>query len=171
MPSAAIPPTEISDIASSQLPTDCMVPYTLGERATPNTTDVFTSMEKFTSGRSLLNFRPSTYLPMWESREDKVNLIVATQAVTVHLGKKKVPPLHTLGTDPVQLRSATDPLAFATAALVARSCGARPGAGSARHGHMATEYLIERCVRPERTKGRRRMPRSSAESYICDGCF
>jgi hypothetical protein len=160
-PVSGITPAEISDVSSPQLPTDCMVPHMLWERATPNTTDVFMPMEKFTSGGSMLNLQPSTYLHLWEWREDKVNLIGATQPVTVRIRYEKVLPLLTLGTDPVQIRSATDPLAFATAALAARSRGARALAqdllGTAQ---MATENLIERYVRPEQTKGRRRMPYS-----------
>lgn len=158
-PVSGITPTEISDTSSPQLPTDCLAPHMLWERATANTADVFVPMEKFTSGSSMLNLQPSTYLRLWEWREDKVNLIGATQAITVRIRYEKVLPLLTLGTDPIQIRSATDPLAFATAALAARSRGARALAqdllGAAQ---MATENLIERYVRPEQTKGRRRIP-------------
>jgi hypothetical protein len=158
-PVSGITPTEISDTSSPQLPTDCLAPHMLWERATANTADVFVPMEKFTSGGSMLNLQPSTYLRLWEWREDKVNLIGATQSITVRIRYEKVLPLLTLGTDPIQIRSATDPLAFATAALAARSRGARALAqdllGAAQ---MATENLIERYVRPEQTKGRRRMP-------------
>jgi hypothetical protein len=72
---------------------------------------------------------------------------------------EKILPLLVLGTDPVQIRSATDALGFATAALGARSRGARALAadllGSAQ---TAAENLINRYVRPEQTKGRRRKP-------------
>ena len=88
-----------------------------------------------------------------------MNLIGATQPITVRIRYDTVLPLLTLGTDPVQIRSATDPLAFATAALAARSCGARALApdllGTAQ---MATENVIERYTRPLQIKGRRRMP-------------
>jgi len=160
-PVSGVTPTELSDVSSQQLPTDCLAPHILWERATANTTDVFVPVEKFTRGGSMLNLQPSTYLRMWEWREDKVNLIGATQPVTVRIRYEKVLPLLTLGTDPVQIRSATDPLAFATAALAARSRGARALAqdllGTAQ---MATENLIERYVRREQTKGRRRIPYS-----------
>jgi hypothetical protein len=153
--------TEISDVSSPQLPTDCLVPHMLWERATANSGDVFVPMEKFTSGGGMLNLQPSTYLRLWEWREDKINLIGATQSITVRIRYEKLLPLLTTGTDPVQIRSATDPLGFATAALAARSRGARALAqdllGTAQ---MATEQLIERYVRPEQTKGRRRMPYS-----------
>ena len=120
--------------------------------------DVFVPMEKFTSGGSMLNLQPSTYLRLWEWREDKVNLIGATQSITVRMRYEKVLPELTVGTDPVQIRSATDPLAFAAAALrlVAWRSGTRTG--FARRRTMATENLIERYVRPEQQKGRRRMP-------------
>src|SRR5271154_3433178 len=38
-PTSGVTPTEISDASSPQLPTDCMVPHMLWERATPNTSD------------------------------------------------------------------------------------------------------------------------------------
>ncbi|MGH9738838.1 MAG: hypothetical protein ACRD4X_09655 [Candidatus Acidiferrales bacterium] len=160
-PASGVTPTEISDTSSPQLPTDCLVPHMLWERATANSTDVFVPMEKFTSGGGMLNLQPSSYLRLWEWREDKVNLIGATLAITVRIRYEKVLPELTLGTDPVQIRSSIDPLAYATAALAARSRGARALAqdlmGAAQ---MATENLIERYVRPEQVKGRRRMPYS-----------
>jgi hypothetical protein len=160
-PASGVTPTEISDTSSPQLPTDCLVPQMLWERATANTTDVFVPMEKFTSGGGMLNLQPTTYLRLWEWREDKINLIGATQAITVRIRYEKVLPELTLGTDPVQIRSATDPLAFATAALAARSRGARAlGQDLMVAAQMATENLIERYVRPEQVKGRRRMPYS-----------
>ena len=160
-PTNGVTPTEISDTSSPQLPTDCLAPHMLWERATARTTDVFVPMEKFTSGGAMLNLQPSTYLRLWEWREDKINLIGATQSITVRIRYEKILPLLTIGTDPVQIRSATDPLGFATAALAARSRGARALAqdllGTAQ---MAIENVIERYVRPEQTKGRRRMPYS-----------
>lgn len=158
-PTSGITSTEISDVSSPQLPTDCLMPHMLWERASANTADVFVPMEKFTSGGSMLNLQPSSYLRLWEWREDKINLIGATQGIMVRVRYEKILPLLTLGTDPVQIRSATDVLGFATAALAARSRGARALAqdliGAAQ---MATENLIQRYVRPEQTKARRRMP-------------
>ncbi|HTZ74707.1 MAG TPA: hypothetical protein VMB47_12355 [Candidatus Aquilonibacter sp.] len=160
-PTTGVTSTEISDVSSPQLPADCLMPHMLWERAAANTTDVFVPMEKFTSGGGMLNLQPSSYLRLWEWREDKINLIGATQSITVRVRYEKLLPTLTLGTDPVQIRSATDPLGFATAALAARSRGARALAqdllGTAQ---MATEQLIERYVRPEQIKGRRRMPYS-----------
>jgi len=158
-PVSGITPTSISDTSSPQLPTDCLAPHMLWERATANTGDVFVPMEKFTSGGGMLNLQPSQFLRLWEWREDQINLIGATQNITVRIRYEKILPLITAGTDPVQIRSATDPLAFATAALAARSRGARALAqdllGTAQ---MATDNLIERYVRPEQTRGRRRRP-------------
>jgi hypothetical protein len=151
--------TEISDVSSPQLPTDCLAPHMLWERATANTTDVFVPMEKFMSGGDMLNLQPSSYLRLWEWREDKINLIGATQSITVRVRYEKTLPLLTLGTDPVQIRSSTDPLAFAAAALAARSRGQRAlAADLVGAAQMATENLIERYVRPEQVKGRRRRP-------------
>jgi len=151
--------TELSDVSSPQLPTDCLMPHMLWERATANTTDVFVPMEKFMSGGSMLNLQPSAYLRLWEWREDKINFIGASQAVTVRVRYEKVLSTLVLGTDPVMIRSATDPLAFATAALAARSRGARAlAADLLGAAQLATEKLIERYVRPEQVKGRRRKP-------------
>ena len=151
--------TEISDVSSPQLPTDCLMPHVLWERATTNSGDVFVPMEKFTSGGSMLNLQPSSYMRLWEWREDKINLIGATQSITVRVRYEKVLPALVLGTDPVQIRSATDALGYATAALAARSRGARALAvdllGAAQ---TAIENLINRYVRPEQTTGRRRKP-------------
>ena len=158
-PVSGITQVEISDVSSPQLPADCLVPHMLWERATANTTDVFVPMEKFTSGGSMLNLQPSSYLRLWEWREDKINLVGATQAITVRVRYEKVLPALALGTDPVQIRSATDALAFATAALAARSRGARAlAADLLGTAQMATENLIQRYVRPEQVKGRRRKP-------------
>jgi hypothetical protein len=163
-PSSGVTNTKISDTSSPQLPSDCLMPQMLWERATANTTDTFVPMRKFTSGGSMLNLQPSTYMRLWEWREDKINLIGATQGITVRARYEKVLPALTLGTDPVQILSATDPLAFATAALAPRSRGARALAqdlmGAAQ---LATENLIQRYVRPEQVKGRRRKP----YSYHC----
>jgi hypothetical protein len=151
--------TEISDVSSPQLPTDCLMPHVLWERATANTGDVFVPMEKFTSGGSMLNLQPSCYLRLWEWREDKINLVGATQSITVRVRYEKVLASLVLGTDPVQIRSATDALGYATAALAARSRGARALAvdllGAAQ---TAIENLINRYIRPEQTTGRRRRP-------------
>jgi len=151
--------TEISDVSSPQLPTDCLMPHVLWERATANTGDVFVPMEKFTSGGGMLNLQPSCYLRLWEWREDKINLIGATQSITVRVRYEKVLPILTLGTDPVQIRSATDALGYATAALAARSRGARALAVDLLSAaQTAIENLINRYIRPEQTKGRRRKP-------------
>ena len=158
---AGVTNTEISDTSSPQLPTDCLAPHMLWERATASTADVFVPMEKFTSGGGMLNLQPGAYLRLWEWREDKINLIGATQSITVRLRYEKALPQLTLGTDPVLIRSATDPLGFATAALAARSRGARALAQDLLvAAETATENLIERYVRPEQVKGRRRRPYS-----------
>jgi hypothetical protein len=157
--SSGVTNTELSDVSSPQLPTDCLMPHMLWERATANTADVFVPMEKFTSGGSMLNLQPSSYLRLWEWREDKINLVGATQAITVRLRYEKILPQLTLGTDPVQIRSASDPLGYATAALAARSRGARAlAADLLGAAQMATEKLIQRYIRPEQIKGRRRKP-------------
>lgn len=158
-PSTGVTNTEISDVSSPQLPTDCLAPHMLWERATANTTDVFVPMEKFTSGGSMLNLQPSTYLRLWEWREDKINLVGATQSITVRLRYEKTLPAIVLSTDPIQIRSSTDALGFAIAALAARSRGARALAADLfEQAQLAAEKLLQRYVRPEQIKPRRRKP-------------
>ena len=150
--STGVTNTELSDVSSPQLPTDCLMPHMLWEWVAANTGDVFMPMEKFTSGGAMLNLQPGSFLQLWEWRENKINLIGATQSITVRVRYEKVLPILTLGTDPIQIRSAT-------AALAARSRGARQLAidllGTAQ---TAIEELINRYIRPEQTKGRRRKP-------------
>lgn len=158
-PASGVTNTEISDVSSPQLPTDCLMPHRLWERATSNTTDTFMPMEKFMSGGGMLNLQPSSSLRLWEWREDKINLIGATQSVTVRVRYEKVLPALTLGTDPVQIRSSTDALGFATAALAARSRGARAlAADLLGTAQAAAEKLIQRYIRPEQIQPRRRRP-------------
>ena len=145
--------------SSPQLPAGCLMPHVLWGRATANAGDVFVPMKKFTSGGTMLNLQPSGYVRLWEWREDKINLIGATQSVTVRARYDKVLAALVLGTDPVQIRSAPDAVGYATAALAARSRGARAltvdllGATQ-----TAIENLINRYVRPEQTTGGRRKP-------------
>jgi len=64
-PSSGVTNMEISDSSSPQLPSDCLMPQMLWERATAHTADTFVPMEKFTSGGGMLNLQPSTYLRLW----------------------------------------------------------------------------------------------------------
>jgi hypothetical protein len=87
--STGVTSTEINDASSPQLPTDCLMPHVLWERATANTGDAFVLMEKFTSDGGMLILQPSCYLRLWEWREDKIHLIGATQSITVRARYQK----------------------------------------------------------------------------------
>jgi hypothetical protein len=151
-----VTPTLLNDASTPQLPTDLLVPHELWEQAA-GSSDVMIPMEKITSG--LPNLQPGSYLRMWEWREDAVNLVGATQEITLRIRYEKSLPSVVLGTDPVQIRSSVDPLAFSVAAMAARSRGARALAvDMSAAAQMETEKLIERYVRPEQFKGRRRKP-------------
>jgi hypothetical protein len=151
-----VTPTQLSDSSTPQLPVDLLVPHALWEQAA-GSTDLMIPMEKITGG--LPNFQPSAYLRMWEWREDAINLIGATQEMTLRIRYEKVLPSLVLGTDPVQIRSSVDPLAYSVAALAARSRGSRALAlDMSAAAQMESEKLIERYVRPEQFKGRRRKP-------------
>lgn len=148
--------TELSDASTPQLPTDLLAPHQLWEQAT-DSSDIFTPMEKITGG--LPNFQPGGRLRMWEWRTDAIQLIGATQEVTVRLRYEKSLPALVLGSDPIQIRSSLDPLAYAVAGMAARSRGAQAlAADMLALAEAAVTKLIERYVRPEQFKGRRRKP-------------
>ncbi|HEV2305976.1 MAG TPA: hypothetical protein VGR93_10685 [Candidatus Acidoferrales bacterium] len=148
--------TIISDVTTPQLPTDLLAPHQLLEQTT-GSSDIFTPMEKITGG--LPNFQPGARLRMWEWREDAIQLVGATQETTVRIRYEKSLPAIVLGTDPLQIRSSIDPLAYAVAAMAARSRGAQAlAADMFALAENAAEKLIERYVRPEQFKGRRRKP-------------
>ena len=159
-PVSGITPTEISDVSSPQLPTDCLAPHMLWERATANTGRRFRPHGKIHQRRRHAESPAEHVLaPVGMARGQN-------ESDRRDAGHHRPRPLRKSScrcsrSAPIPCRfvSATDPLAFATAALAARSRGARALAqdllGAAQ---MATENLIERYVRPEQTKGRRRMP-------------
>jgi hypothetical protein len=79
----------------------------------------------------------------------------------VRLRYEKVLPQLVHGTDPILIRASSDALAYATAAVAARARGARALAADMQTTAMeAIEKLIERYIRPEQFKGRRRKPYS-----------
>jgi hypothetical protein len=150
--------TEFSDISTPQLPTDLVVPHQVWEQQS-GSSDLFVPMEKIVSG--LPNLQPGSFLRMWEWREDTIQLLGATSEVTVRLRYEKVLPQLVLGTDPILIRASNDALAYATAAVAARARGARALAADMHSTAMgATEKLIERYIRPEQFKARRRKPYS-----------
>lgn len=149
-------PTQLNDTTSPQLPVNLLAPHNMWEMVT-GSTDLFIPMEKITGG--LPNLQPSSYLRIWEWREDSINLLGATQAITVRIRYEKSLSALTLGTDPMLIRYCTDPLGYATAAMAARSRGSRAlAADMLLAAQQATEKLIERYVRPEQLKARRRRP-------------
>ncbi len=148
--------TELTDTSNPQLPTDLMVPHQLWEQQT-DSGDLFVPLEKIVGG--LPNLQPGTFLRMWEWREDTIQLLGATSEVTVRLRYEKVLPQLVLGTDPILIRASNDALAYATAAVAARARGARALAADMQSTAMeATQKLIERYIRPEQFKARRRKP-------------
>jgi hypothetical protein len=150
--------TELTDTSTPQLPTDLMVPHQLWEHQS-GSSDLFVPMEKIVSG--LPNLQPGSFLRMWEWREDTIQLLGATSEVTVRLRYEKVLPQLVLGTDPILIRASNDALAYATAAVAARARGAHALAADMQTTAMeATEKLIERYIRPEQFKARRRKPYS-----------
>jgi hypothetical protein len=148
--------TQLDDTSTPQLPTDLLVPHQLWEMAT-GSCDIFVPMEKITNG--LPNLNPSCYLRFWEWLADSINLVGATQAITVRVRYEKALPELVYNTDPILIRAATDPIGYGTAALAARSRGAQAlAADLAEEAEEAAEQVIQRYVRGEQFKGRRRKP-------------
>ena len=141
-------PTQLNDTTSPQLPANLLAPHNMWEMAT-GSSDLFIPMEKITGG--LPDLQPSSYLRIWEWREDSINMFGATQAVTVRIRYEKSLPALTLGTDPVQIRYATDPLGYTTAAMAARSRGSRALAADMAPGLPAGHRKTDRAVRAART--------------------
>jgi len=102
-------------------------------------------MEKFTSGGSMLNLQPSSYMRLWEWREDKINLGGATQSITVRVRYQKVHPTltrHCSGADPLRHRCAGIPDSGPGGA-VARGEGARRGsAGRGAAGYREFDQSL-----------------------------
>jgi hypothetical protein len=114
-------------------------------------------MEKITNG--LPNFQPGQYLQFWEWLSDGINFVGATQPITVQIRYEKLLPNLVLGTDPVLIRHSADALAYGVATMAARSRGARALAlDMAAATQDAISKLIDRYVRPEQFKTRRRKP-------------
>jgi len=157
-------PTQISDTSDPQMPTDLLAPHILWEQPT-GSGNVFIPMEKIVGG--LPNLPPAPALRMWEWREDMINLVGATTEVTVRIRYEKLLPPLVLATDPILIRAASDVLAYATAALAARARGARALAGDMQvSASQATVELIERYIRPEQFKARRRRAYGSRRGMI-----
>jgi hypothetical protein len=82
------------------------------------------ALEKFTSADRMLSLQPSTHMRLWEWREDKINLIGPHKIyITLRVRSEKVLETQVPGTDPVQIRSATD--APASARALSSRCSAQ----------------------------------------------
>ena len=149
-------PPQIADDTNPQLPTDLVVPYTLQERATASD-DVFVPMEKITG--PFPNLQPMPYLRIWKWEADQIELVGATQAVTVHIEYERALAALSQDSDPVEIPYANKALAYEVAALAARSRGARDLALDMEQASEVTrQRIIERYTRAEQYKARRKKP-------------
>lgn len=149
-------PPRIADDTTPQLPTDLVVPFTLEEQAT-GSDDAFIPMEKIVG--PLPNFQPMPYLRIWKWETDQIELVGATQAITVRIHYERALPKLAQESDPVLIPYATRSLAYEVAALAARSRGARDLALDMEQASARTRaQLIERYTRAEQYKARRRKP-------------
>jgi len=149
-------PARIADDTDPQLPTDLVVPYTMQEQAT-GSDDMFIPMEKITG--PLPNLDPMPYLRMWKWEADQIELIGATQAITVRIGYERALPSLSQESDPIEIPYANRSLAYEVAALAARSRGARDLALDMEQAADRTrQRIIERYTRAEQYKARRKKP-------------
>jgi len=151
-------PPRIADDTTPQLPTDLVVPYTLQERAT-GSGDLFAPMEKIIG--PLPNLDPAPYLRMWKWEADQIELIGATQAITVRIRYERALASLSQESDPVEIPYANKALAYELAALAARSRGARDLAlDMEQAAAIMRQRIVERYTRAEQYKARRKRPYS-----------
>jgi hypothetical protein len=149
-------PARIADDTNPQLPTDMVVPYTLQEQAT-GSDDLFVPMEKIVG--PLPNLDPMPYLRMWKWEADEIELIGATQAITVRIRYERALATLSQESDPIEIPYANKALAYEVAALAARSRGARELAlDMEQASSVMRQRIIERYTRAEQFKARRKKP-------------
>lgn len=149
-------PPRIADDTDPQLPTDCVVPWVMQERAM-GSTDVFSPMEKLIG--PLPSFQPLPFLRVWKWEADEILLVGSTAPVTVRLTyERALPKLGTIN-DPVLIPHATGSLAFELAALCARSRGQRALAQDMEQAASSKrDALVNRYAHAEQFKPRRKKP-------------
>ncbi len=149
-------PPQIADDTTPQLPTDLVVPYTLQEQAT-GSDDLFIPMEQITG--PFPNLQPMPYLRIWKWEADQIELVGATQAITVRIEYERALPELSQESDPIAIPYANKALAYEVAALAARSRGARDLAlDMEQASDFVRQRIIERYTRAEQFKVRRRKP-------------
>lgn len=149
-------PARIADDTNPQLPADCVVPFTLQERHT-GTDDLFVPMEKITG--PLPGLQPVSYLRLWKWESDQVELVGATQEITIRMTYERALPALASEADPVLIPHCSSTLAYTVAALAARSRGARQLAiDMEQAASLSQGKLIQRYTRPEQYKVRRKQP-------------
>jgi hypothetical protein len=149
-------PPRIADDTNPQLPADLVVPYTIEEQAT-GSDDLFIPMERITG--PLPNFEPTSYLRIWKWEADQIELVGATQAITVRVHYERALAALSAETDPIEIPYATRSVAYEVAAFAARSRGARDLAMDMEQAaSMTRQRIIERYTRSQQYKARRKKP-------------
>jgi hypothetical protein len=149
-------PPQIADDTNPQLPTDLVVPYTLEEQATASD-DLFIPMERITG--PMPNFEPMGYLRIWKWETDQIELVGATQPITVRIHYERALAALSAESDPVAIPYATRSIAYEVAAFAARSRGARDLAMDMEQAaSMTRQRIIERYTRASQYKARRKQP-------------
>lgn len=149
-------PARIADDTDPQLPTDCILPYTLSEKPTGSSTKL-TPMEMLAG--PLPDFDAQPYLRIWKWETDQIELVGATQAVTVRIHYERALPAIAESTDPVAIPHCKKAIAYEVAAMAARSRGARQlAADMLAASQNSTNALIQRYTHQAQYKVIRKKP-------------
>lgn len=150
--------TEITSSSTPALPSDFIVPFRMWEKPTVGS-DKFKEMIKWTNG--LPDLDQGQDLKIWEWLDGVIALIGSTRAITVKIRYEKeladlsiIPPGNS-----IKIRGAVDALAYGTAHLI--NPKGQPAKNTNTFASMYEEkmhQLINRNIRPEQRRSRRRKP-------------
>jgi hypothetical protein len=147
---------EISDLSTPQLPTDCIVPLKMWEQPT-GSGDLFVPM---TGVDQLPNLQPGLNLQFWQWQFDQINLIGATQEVTVQIEyESAIPPIVDPG-DLVIVAFSSETLGKGCAYYAAFSdAGETPDTTTMKQlFDSGCDRIVMRYTKPKQFKSRRRKP-------------
>src|SRR5215471_16819807 len=148
--------TTIDNGTSPSLPADLLVPYELWEKPAGGTTR-FQPLTKKVG--PLEDFDQSQNLCIWTWYSNRINLIGATQAITVRLSYEKLLPALVDATSDILINGSLDALAAGAAALAASQKGAADMAARAEGMYLdRSNKLISDMVQAETNIMVRRLP-------------
>jgi hypothetical protein len=144
-----------------QLPTDMLVPLRLWERQT-GSTELWIPMQQRKDG--LPGENQQQRLRYWEWRTDGLVFLGATQSEDIRVRYESFLPDVVQGTDPIQIRVATDAVAYFTAGFACQSRGSPAAAQFESMGEEASRKMKVRGVRRQQHTMHRRKPYGRSRS-------